>query len=169
MLYEEFTINNNWLRKTTDIGEALTDEEGRFCIEFLRKDNRRYYCHFRGATNALLIRSENNIKYLSEDDTPVEYTTYFTGLIRENITNIQCDSTVILEVKRRHTDENFSFVNREPSYRSCFSPPFSSYSKYPIGTYVYTWRTLRDGEILTEERDSFYLDVGERKELTIEW
>jgi hypothetical protein len=90
------------------------------------------------------------------------------GYIKEYFIDVDCDLSVSVEIDRQHeipeTTRNLTFTIDQ-----CRSLIDDEFILTPQGLYIYKWRTFRGDEVLTENVDSFYLEIGERKEFTIEW
>ncbi|MEM8524351.1 MAG: hypothetical protein AAGG68_06895 [Bacteroidota bacterium] len=155
-----------------DIAILESDEEGRFEHEFDAKSLKRYRCRIDLETPNLstgLGDADNYIEDLTAGETNiVEFKTTFSGYVKEAFVNVICDTSIVLEITRQNSipeainNLTFELKNCQTLIRNDFFPS-------PMGKHIYTWRTLRDGEVITEDQDSFNLAIGERKEFTIEW
>lgn len=166
---ERFTISGP---ETRDIATLISDENGEFEDSFSARLSRSYRCFidlntpnlFTGLRDAGMIDTILN----NGEDNSIEFRTTFSGAIQENIINVDCDPSIILEITRENSVQG-AINNRTFQIENCETLIRKNPFKSPYGQHFYTCRTLRDGVVLTENRDSFYLEIGERKEFTIEW
>jgi hypothetical protein len=167
ILEERFTISGPEAER---IATLTTDSNGRFMHEFSARPARSYLCEVNQNTpniGILLGSSSNSSEDIDNgEDNNIELRVSFLAYIKEEFVNINCDDSTVLEVKLETDIEGtgFNYIT-DP----CESLKLKDFRPTPYGNQIYTWRTLRNGEVLTANRDSFYLEIGERKEFTIEW
>jgi hypothetical protein len=158
--------------KTKRIATLRTNDEGKFEDSFSAGLSGSYRCYIDLETPNL-VRSLGSADNISEDidegeENIIEFKTTLGGYIKEYFIDVDCDLSVSVEIDRQHeipeTTRNLTFTIDQ-----CRSLIDDEFILTPQGLYIYKWRTFRGDEVLTENVDSFYLEIGERKEFTIEW
>ncbi|MEL6718248.1 MAG: hypothetical protein AAFO82_15510 [Bacteroidota bacterium] len=155
-----------------EVATLVTDENGRFEHSFSAHINKFYYCGIDQNTPNL-AQGIGSIGNFREDITSgsvndLEFRIAFGGYVREDYININCDSSISLQVERRHQIEDAT-RNLKFTLSACQSLQGRNFHSAPSGLHTYIWRTMKDENILTENQDSFNLAIGERKEFRIEW
>jgi len=168
----EYDYSISGTADSRNIATLITDENGNFNYEFSAEKTKSYKCRIDLFTPHL-SRGFRTLSNVSEDirtreKNIIDFQTTFGGYIKEYYTNIDCDPSIVLEVDRQHEIPD-AIRNLTFTLENCQTLSTDDFVITPQGLYTYTWRTLRNGEVLTENRDSFYLEIGERKEFTIEW
>ena len=155
------------------VGIITTDTNGFFEHSFFADWLKSYSCLVSSKDNPNLNHGLGSAGNYSEhitkgEENIFEFRIAFAGYIKERIVNVNCDPSIILEITKANSVPE-SIKNLTFEIDNCRSLIRKEFHSYPVGKHHYIWRTIRDGQILTENRDSFVLEVGERKEYTIEY
>lgn len=158
--------------ETERIATLRTNDEGEFEDSFSAGVSGSYRCFIDLNTPNLAVGlgdADNISQDVNEgEDNIIDFKTTLAGYVKEFYIDTECDESLTLEVDRQH-EISEAIRNLVFTIDNCQTVKTDDFVLTPRGLYIYTWRTLRNGEVIAENRDSFLLDVGERKEFTIEW
>lgn len=149
-----------------------TDENGNYSYRFFPRGGLKSYRYSVSISNvphaSLEEKIPNRTSISVNQDNRFDFKVAYNGYIKSNIVNTNCDTSLILVVTRSNDlpfVEDFTF-----DVDDCFdNTRLTDFHPYPHGSYTYTWNVVRDSVVLDTGELSFYLEIGERKEFTIEW
>ena len=148
---------------------TVTDENGNFDYRFSAKIGKFYDCKIDFNTPNIVVSAGNTVEEIIEGEENIfEFETTFGGYLKETYIDLECDPEISLLVKIQASISSF---DREVTRDSCetYNPDLFDFILRPMGSRIYTWQTIKNGEVLAENRDSIFLEIGERREFIIEW